>query len=189
MTDDALTQEQTREFVAVSHGDFGRVKTLLAEEPRFLNARYEEWNETGLEAASHMGNREIAEYLLAQGAPMAICTAAMLGQTDRVGAFLASDPTLANSAGAHGISVLYHAAMSGNTEVAELLVAHGNEQDPGQPLIGATLFGRLEMVKWLLARGASVQVRDWQGKTALQLALEQNNQAVAAILRQHGATE
>ena len=39
------------------------VVDVLAENPALLNAKYEEWNETGLGAASHVGNRQIAEYM------------------------------------------------------------------------------------------------------------------------------
>lgn len=96
------TQEQIREFVLPAHGDLASVKRLLAENPLLLNAKYEEWNETALGAASHVGNREIALYLLEQGAPLVMCTAAMLGMTDKVAGFLENDNAEANARGAHG---------------------------------------------------------------------------------------
>src|SRR5512145_111603 len=96
-----LTQEEIRAFVIPAHGDLPKVKAMLAENPALLNAMYREWKETALLAASHVGNREIAGYLLSQGAPMHVCTAAMLGLRDTVAEYLQSDPALANARGAH----------------------------------------------------------------------------------------
>src|SRR5687767_1770003 len=105
---DELSQEQIGQFVGVSHGDLGKVKELLEAEPRLLDARYEEWNERPIQAASHVGNRAIAEYLLGKGAPLNIFTAAMLGLTEQVRDYLAADAGLASANGVHGISILFH---------------------------------------------------------------------------------
>ena len=73
-----LSQEQVDEFVVASHHDFDKVKEMLAEKPALLDENAT-WMETPIQAAAHVGNRPIAEYLLEQGAPLDICTAAMLG--------------------------------------------------------------------------------------------------------------
>ena len=170
MNPEPLTQEQIRNFVLPAHGNLEVVKQLLAEEPRLLNEKYEEFDETALEAASHVGNRPIAEFLLAQGAPMNIYTAAMFGQTETVAQFLDETPELVNGNGVHGISLLYHAALSGNIELVEMLVARGNTQSPDQPLLAAAGYGRIPMAKWLLARGADKSATNFQNKTALDIA-------------------
>ena len=58
-------------------------KALLAEQPSLLNATWD-WGggdfETGLGGAGHMGNREIAEFLIGQGARLDIFVATMLGR-------------------------------------------------------------------------------------------------------------
>ena len=188
-TPEELSQEQIREFVATAHADLARVLTLLANQPRLLNARYQEWNETALEAASHMGQRAVAEHLLAAGAPLTICAAAMLGQAADVAAFLATDPTQANATGAHGIPVLYHAALSGNPQVADVLLAHGGGAGLDDAVHGATRFGHVAMAEWLLAHGARPVARNFAGHTPLQVAEERGDAALAALLRQHGAAE
>src|ERR1044072_711790 len=81
-------QEQVREFVLSAHGNLPQLKELLQANPDLLNARYMEFNETALEAASHMGRREIAEYLLRAGAPLTICAASMRGVAGQVEEFL-----------------------------------------------------------------------------------------------------
>jgi len=184
-----LTQEEIRQFVIPAHGDLPKVKEKLASNPALLNAMYLAWKETGLLAASHVGNRPIAEYLLSQGAPMRICTAAMLGLRDRVAEFLKSDPGLANARGAHDIPVMFHAAMSGDTQLAELLLAHGGGEGLKDALPAAVAFGHLEMTRWLLKHGADVTVKDFRGKTPLQVAVEQGHADIAELLRRYGAAE
>jgi uncharacterized protein len=184
-----LTQEEIRNFVIPAHGDLATVKRMLAENPGLLNARYEEWNETGLGAASHVGNRQIAEYLLSQGAPLTICTAAMLGMTQSVAEFLKADPGQARAAGAHGIPVLTHAAISGKTEIADLLVANGGGEGADDGLVNASQFGHLQMAEWLLARGANPNARNFEGKTALRVALDRGHTELAGLLRRHGGQE
>ena len=182
MNAEPLTQEQIRTFILPAHGNLEIVKQMLADEPRFLDACYEEWNETGLGAASHVGNRPIAEFLLEQGAELTIYAAAMLGRRDDVAQFLDDDPALINSGGAHNISLLFHAAMSGDVEMVKMLVERGNTQSPDQPLLGAVSYGRLDMAKWLLDRGANTTATNFQNKTALDIAKEREDEALIELL-------
>jgi ankyrin repeat protein len=175
------------EIVMVSHGQFDRVKEILAEQPEQLNVLYEPWAETPLGAASHVGNREIAEYLLELGAPLTITTAAMLGRKKDVLEFLEADPNLANAAGAHGISLLFHTAYSGDVSIAEAIVAAGGSTaDAGHAVHAAVSKGRQEMSAWLLEQGADPNVPDFQGRTPLAVAEKLGNEAIAALLRAAG---
>jgi hypothetical protein len=108
--------ELAREMVGVSHGNVARVRELLAGRPALANASwdwgYGDW-ESALGAASHVGNREIAELLLAAGARPSIFSAAMLGQLDTVKAFVAASPGVQKTRGPHGITLLAHAKAGG----------------------------------------------------------------------------
>jgi len=178
------------EIVLVSHFNLPRVKELLAEDPSLLNIMYEPWQETPLGAASHVGNRAIAEYLLEQGAPLTIPTAAMLGRADDVRAFIEANPANVHATGAHGISLLYHAAMSGSLKIVEMLKSYGaNLETTGHALQGATNYGHLEMVKWLLAHGADPNIPDYQNKTPLALAEANGYDEIAAVLEAAGGKE
>jgi len=183
-----LTQESIREFVTAAHGDLPKLQALLQANPELLNARDEEWNETALEAASHMGRRQIAEYLLSQGAPLTTCTAAMLGRGERVSEFLRSDPGQAQARGAHGIPVLFHAAIGGNTSIAEMLVTRGS-MGLDAALQGAVGWGLFDMTKWLLEHGANPNEPNYEGKTALKVALEGGDERLADLLRGQGGEE
>jgi hypothetical protein len=105
-----------QEFVGKAHGDLERVRELLDQEPGLLNAANDwgggDW-ETGLGAAAHMGRRDIAEFLLGQGARIDLFAAAMLGQLDIVKATLAAFPAMRNSLGPHGIPLIAHAKAGG----------------------------------------------------------------------------
>jgi hypothetical protein len=101
-----------REMVGVSHGNLARVKEMLAERPSLAKAAWDwgfgDW-ETALGAASHVGNREIAEVLIAHGARPDLFTAAMLGWLDVVKALVTANPGIQRLKGPHSIPLLAHA--------------------------------------------------------------------------------
>ena len=112
----ALAPTLVEEFVRKAHGDLSATRTLLAETPGLLNATWD-WGggdfEMGIGGAGHMGNREIAEFLISQGGRMDIFVAAMLGKLDIVKAMLAAYPGLLTSKGPHGIPLMTHAKKGG----------------------------------------------------------------------------
>jgi hypothetical protein len=115
-TPPALEPMLARDFVANAHGDLERVKTLLAEQPKLVNAAWDwgggDW-ETGLGAAAHVGRRDIVVYLLEQGARLDIFAAAMLGKLEIVRATLEAFPDALHVPGPHGIPLIAHARAGG----------------------------------------------------------------------------
>ena len=111
-----LNRLLVQDFVIYAHSDLGLVKKLLDKEPALLNAAMDwgagDW-ETGLGGASHMGRRDIAEYLLERGARIDLFCAAMLGQLEAVKAFLALQPRLVEARGPHGLGLHFHAQVGG----------------------------------------------------------------------------
>jgi uncharacterized protein len=188
-----LSTAQIREFVLAGHGNLERVQELLAATPALLNAAYE-WRdddrETALQGAAHVGNRAIAEYLLAQGAPLDICAAAMLGRQAAVERFIADDPAQIDATGAHGIPLLAHAALSGAVDLVQWLVARGARTGMSAALHNAVSLGHAELVDWLLRHGdADLGWKNYEGKTALTVASERGWEPIVQLLRAHGATE
>lgn len=104
------------ELVGKAHGDIGRVRAILDQEPAIVNAVWDwgggDW-ESGLGAAAHMGRRDIAELLLERGARTDLFAAAMLGQLDIVKAILAAHPGMKSALGPHGIPLIAHAKAGG----------------------------------------------------------------------------
>ena len=120
----ALDPELVNEFVLKSHGDLEAVKRLLEEAPALVNCAWDwgggDW-ETGLGAASHVGHREIALFLLDHDGRMDIFAAAMLGETEIVKAMLASTPGARDALGPHGIPLVKHAE-AGGEQARDVLV-------------------------------------------------------------------
>ena len=120
---DPLPAEKVKEFVIAGHGNFDKVKSLLAELPQLLYATWD-WGggdfETGLEGAGHVGNKEIANHLIGLGARTNIFVLTMLGKTTLVKPFLETYPGFINARGPHGLTLLHHAEKGGD-DAKELL--------------------------------------------------------------------
>lgn len=88
-----------------------------------------------------------------------------------------------------GFAPLHDAALNGNREVIELLVAHGAEinavdsESASTALHYAASFNRLNAVKALIEHGADANLRNKEGFTALQLATTNGFAEVTAFLR------
>jgi hypothetical protein len=112
----AIEPELVKDFVGNAHGDLERVKSLLEQEPGLLNAAWDwgggDW-ETALGAAAHMGRKDIALFLLEQGARIDLFAAAMLGKVEIVKSILADNPALKTALGPHGIPLINHAQAGG----------------------------------------------------------------------------
>src|SRR6185295_8528483 len=123
-----LDLDMVREFVIAGHGKLDRTRELLEQQPALINATWDwgggDW-ETALGGASHMGNKPIAEFLLAHGARMDVFCATMMGKIEIVKAFLADDPTVIDLKGPHGIPLIRHAKAGQQDAIMELLIAKG----------------------------------------------------------------
>ena len=184
---------QVLRFVQAGHVDLPKVKEMLNQDPQFAIAAWDwgqgDW-ETALGGASHVGRRDIAEYLLSKGARIDGFCAAMLGERDVVLALLKAHPSVATTKGPHGYTLLYHVAISGDIVTAEALkpLLAPNARDYNQALSAAARDGRLEMTQWLLENGVTnPNVPDGFGKTAMDFATEKNFPEIAAELRRGGA--
>jgi hypothetical protein len=111
-----INRLRVQDFVIFAHSDLAMVQKLLGEEPALLNATMDwgggDW-ETGLGGASHMGRRDIVEFLLEKGARIDIFCAAMMGQLEAVKAFLTLQPKLIDAKGPHGFTLHFHAQVGG----------------------------------------------------------------------------
>ncbi len=128
-----LSIDLVKEFVTVSHGNFARCKELLEQNHLLLHSSFD-WGggdyESGIEAAGHVGNKEIANYLLSKGARYNVYLACMLGHLDIVKQVLTFNPGLLNSKGPHGFTMLHHAQKGGtdSAEVADYLQSLGAKE-------------------------------------------------------------
>lgn len=122
-----------KEFVIAGHNDFEKVKSMLESEPNLMFARHDWGNgdfEEAIEGAGHVGNKEIANYLIQQGARVNLFVLTMLGEKDIVIPTLETYPVLIQAMGPHGFSLLHHAKVGGTDaqEIYDYLEDHGLNQ-------------------------------------------------------------
>ena len=113
----SLPSDLVKEFVIKAHGDLKRTQEMLAEQPGLLNASWD-WGggdfEMGIEGAGHVGNKDIAKYLISKGARMTVFVATMLGRLDIVKPILTAFPEMIHGKGPHGLTFLHHAKKGGD---------------------------------------------------------------------------
>jgi len=192
-TNTPLSTDLIREFVIAGHGNLEKVRKMLAEKPDLLNAAYawtETDHETAIQAAAQVGSVPVATYLVERGAPLEICTAAMLGRKEEVERRIRDNPSSINSAGAHGIPLLPHAAWSGNLELVQYLFRNGAKTGSSLALQNAATRGYHDLAFWLIANAdPDLNAKNFQGKTPLSLSIEKKHETIAQLLREHGAKE
>jgi hypothetical protein len=133
----AQEPELVKELVTVAHGNLARVKELVTAHPALARASwdwgYGDW-ETPIDAASHVGNRAIAEFLIANGARPTVFTAVMMGQLALVKGFVEASPGLQRMRGPHGLTFAAHARAggAGAADVLKYLESLG-DADPRYP--------------------------------------------------------
>src|SRR3954449_3042425 len=119
----AHDDESVKDVVGASHGNIARVKELVTARPALARASWDwgfgDW-ETPIDAASHVGNRPVAEYLIANGARPTIFTAVMMGQIALVKGWVESMPGLQRMRGPHGLTMMAHARAGGEAAAAVL---------------------------------------------------------------------
>lgn len=117
-----------KDFVVAGHKNLELVKEMLSEYPNLIYCRYDFGNgdfEEAIEGAGHMGDKEIANYLVAQGARVNLFVLTMLGETNLVKLTLEAYPQLVFSKGPHGFTLLHHAKAGNATELYNYLEEKG----------------------------------------------------------------
>ncbi len=107
-----INRQLAADFVIYAHSDLDLVKKLLDKEPGLLNATIDwgagDW-EDALGGATHMGRKDIVNFLLSRGARLNLFSAAMLGMLTTVKEMLTLQPNLIDAKGPHGFSLHFHA--------------------------------------------------------------------------------
>jgi len=180
-------------FVGIAHRSLDRVRQLHRMCPPLVFAK-SNLDEMAVEASAHVGLVDSARYLAEAGAPVSICTAAMLGERDLVKEMLAEDAHRVRERGAHDFPVLSFTAFGEEqAEIASLLIAAGasaRSHRLGQsPLHVAAGAGYLELAKILLDHGADVNLASrarMAPGTPLAIAIRAKKEKMADLLRSRG---
>ncbi|HKT82991.1 MAG TPA: hypothetical protein VJQ84_04055 [Solirubrobacterales bacterium] len=173
------------QLVGNSHGDIDVVRTILDQHPDLVEERAT-WGESPLDAAAQMGRKDIAKLLMERGAKPDFFALVMLGELERVREELDRDPELIHGRGVHELSPLYFAAAGDHPELAELLLERGADVNQGSPaaypIHAAVMWARVSLVQRYLAAGADPGVRDFENRTARELAESVKRPEVAGLL-------
>jgi hypothetical protein len=111
-----LPTSLVKEFVIAGHGNFTKVQAMLLENPNLIYSKFDWGNgdfEAAIEGAGHVGNKEIANYLIQAGSRVTIYVLTTLGKTDLVKPILETYPSLITAKGPHGFTLLHHAKVGG----------------------------------------------------------------------------
>jgi ankyrin repeat protein len=132
------------------------------------------------------GNREMAAFLVSQGARHTIGDLAWLGDIGRLRDYLRKHPGAANKR-EHGEPILFGAIRQGHSATAELLIDSGASLDVRDrfeepPLHVAAYAGHRLMVEMLLAKGADVNQKGPYGELALHWAVAKGHAEVVEVL-------
>jgi ankyrin repeat protein len=185
-----------RDFVLFAHFAPDRVKKMVTQCGDLLNVRAS-WDETAIEAAAHMGNEQLASYFGDKGAPVSICTAAMIGQTNLVKSLLKESSDRLRERGAHDFPLLAYASFGkGYSEVVETLLLTGIDVNANVRGRGGLYFavarGHEQIVQILIEARADVNMAPKAGMlgprtTLLETAMKRKNPAIEEMLRRAGS--
>jgi ankyrin repeat protein len=138
----------------------GHEATVLAllDRGASIEAKDDHFRSPPIGWAQEGGHGGLVRMLLDRGAQLDIWQAANFGLVDVVKRILDEDPSKVSALGSWGC-----------------------------PLHEAAFFGHLDVVALLLDRGAEIEARNTEGKTALEVAMGCKREAVAELLRARGA--
>ncbi len=115
----AIKLDVAAEVVGVSHFDLNKLKAIVDPRPELAKAEWDwgfgDW-ESAIGAASHVGRKDIVDYLISKGAVPTIFTYAMLGEYETVKAMINACPGIQKNFGPHGISLVQHVKNGMQTE-------------------------------------------------------------------------
>jgi ankyrin repeat protein len=180
---------------AAEDGDLEEVQRLVQQDRQLLGAVWD--LKTPLTAAAARGRVEVVRYLLDEGAdinlrPAGFCSAAFhracdQGRVEVVALLLARGADTGPSD--NGLTPLMAASFGGQTDIVELLLAHGcGDVDQQYPSSGETAlrcacsYARAGVVEVLLGAGADPHAVDVNGRTPLSEAVRKGHVECVALL-------
>lgn len=168
--------QRVQAVVRFCHFDFDKVRELVSASPELAKATWDwgfgDW-ESAIGAASHMGRRDIAQFLIDHGARPTLFTHAMMGNLAVVKATIEAMPGIQKIRGPHGFTLLSHAQFGKEQAagVVEYLEAVGDADQGATRLEISESQQEIYLGKYRYGDNADEVVdiiRDRRGNLALQ---------------------
>ena len=123
-----LDEKLVKDFVIAGHTKLELVREMLSEYPNLIYTSYD-WGmgdfEQAIDGAAHLGNKEIVNYLISQGARVNLFVLTMLGKKELVKPIIEAYPQLLFTKGPHGLTLLHHALVGESSELTDFLKGKG----------------------------------------------------------------
>ncbi|XP_030623945.1 ankyrin repeat and sterile alpha motif domain-containing protein 1B isoform X1 [Chanos chanos] len=187
--------------LAAWRGDVDIVRILIHHGPS--HCRVNEQNhekETALHCAAQYGHSEVVAVLLQEltdptmrnsRGETPLDLAALYGRLQVVRMLVSAHPNLM-SLNSRKHTPLHLAARNGHYSTVQVLLEAGmdvnTQTEKGSALHEAALFGKMDVVRLLLDSGIDVNIRDFQGRTALDILREhpaQKSQQITALIHDY----
>ena len=190
------TELQVEFEQAVDKNGFKKVEALLKEHPEFAKDETYFWGEGILLFAAKENNQKLMDLLMSYGAKVPnILKWAQAYYFERYDSavFLMGKGMNPNTMSWHHVTILHDMAQKGNIEKATLLISHGAGIDPvdeeyqSTPLGMAARWGQVEMVEFLLSKGADINKSGASWSTPIAWARKKGAGKIENILKDHGA--
>lgn len=193
-----LDLDMVKDWIGKAHQrQLDPMRELLKREPNLIQSSWDwgagDW-ESALQAAAHTGSREMALFLLDQGARVDLFATTMLGQLNSLEAMLDTFPKSIQVRGAHGIPLLSHSVAGEEParEVFDYLIArrvdvNAQANNGMSALMMAVQTGQRDLVLVLLKQGADPNLKAKNGQTAMSLSLKRGDAQITSSLKDAGA--
>lgn len=181
---------------AVNKGSLGKTEKILNEHPEFAKDETWFWGEGILVFAAKENNQKMIDLLMSYGATVpAILKWAQFYYFERLdgAAYMMEKGMNPDTMSWHHVTLLHDMAQKGEINKAELLIKYGadidrvEEEYQSTPLGMAARWGHIEMVDYLLAKGADPNKAGASWATALAWAKKKKHTGIEKILRKSGA--
>jgi ankyrin repeat protein len=181
---------------AVDKGSLDKTEKILKEHPEFAKDETYFWGEGILVFAAKENNRQMADLLMSYGAKVpAILKWAQFYYFERLdgATYMMEKGMSPNTMSWHHVTLLHDMAQKGDIKKAELLIKHGADIDPVEeeyrstPLGMAARWGHVEMVNYLLVKGADINKAGASWATPLACAKKKGHVEIEKNLRESGA--
>jgi ankyrin repeat protein/Tfp pilus assembly protein PilF len=166
---------------------------VLINSGAFLNVKSNS-GLTPLQTAVYGLRLDVARFLVSKGATSNIFLDAAIGRFERIQQQVQRNLEIVNNAGVDGWTLLHHAVVAGQYEIADFLISKNAninaETIKGEtPLHLAVSRGRKRIVKLLILNGADVNVRNKYGNTPLHIAKTNGDQESIKLLEKYGGRD